>query len=80
MTLSERMVLYRAKHNLSQRAFAERVGLSLQTVNSVETGQQNPSRVTEAKINLLIEEDEKKETDNGSTDADNREASEPVSD
>ncbi len=80
MTLSERMVLYRAKHNLSQRAFAGKVGLSLQTVNSIETGQQSPSRVTEAKINLLIEEDEKKEIDNGSADADNGETSEPVSD
>lgn len=69
MTLSDRIVRYRARHKLSQREFAKKVGLSLQTVNSIETGQQEPSRVTVAKIDLLLEEDERKDAeDDGSKD------------
>lgn len=58
MTLAERMVQYRARNNLSQRAFAQKCGVSLQTINSVENGLQNPSKMTEAKILMVIEEDQ----------------------
>ena len=54
MTLSERMVEYRAKNRLSQRELATLVGVTTQTINGVETGVQTPSRVTEAKIELVI--------------------------
>lgn len=54
MTLSERMVQYRAKEGLSQARLAERVGVTLQTINSVETGSQTPSKVTVAKIEQVI--------------------------
>lgn len=59
-TLIQRMVNYRAKHNLSQGALAEKVGVSKQTINSIETGAQTPSKMTEAKINLVIENEEEK--------------------
>lgn len=52
--LSDDMVLYRAKNRLSQTELAKLCGLSTQTVNSIETDQQKPSRVTEAKIKLVI--------------------------
>ena len=58
MTLQELMVQYRAKHGLSQEKLAKLCNLSLQTVNSVENGLQNPSRLTEQKIRLVVEEDE----------------------
>lgn len=58
MSLSEEMVLYRAKERISQTELANRCGISTQTVNSIETGIQNPSRVTEAKIRLVIEKKE----------------------
>ena len=54
MTLAERMVEYRAKERISQEKLAQRCGVSKQTVNFVETGQQKPSKVTVAKIELVI--------------------------
>ena len=57
--LSNEMVLYRAKHRISQAEFAKRCGISLQTVNSIENNTQTPSRVTEAKIRLVIDKKEK---------------------
>jgi len=58
MELAERMVRYRAKHRMSQRQLADECGLSLQTVNSIENGIQSPSRVTKAKIELVIGKEE----------------------
>ena len=53
--LSEQMITYRARERISQRELARRCGVSLQTINSIETETQTPSRVTEAKIRLVIE-------------------------
>lgn len=57
MALRDEMVLYRAKERISQTEFAHRCGVSLQTICSVEKGQQSPSRVTEAKIRLVLDKD-----------------------
>jgi len=54
LSLSERMVMYRAKERISQAELAKRCGVSLQTINSVENGIQKPSKVTEFKIELVI--------------------------
>ena len=53
--LSEQMIRYRAKERISQKELAARCGVSLQTINSIENGIQDPSKVTEAKIRLVIE-------------------------
>lgn len=58
MSLQDRMIEYRARERLTQVAFAQRVGLSTQTVNSVERGIQEPSKVTKAKIELVIGKEE----------------------
>lgn len=50
------MIDYRAKENISQKALAERVGVTVQTINSIENGLQEPSKLTEAKINRVIGE------------------------
>jgi len=55
MTLSEKMIQYRAKHRITQKELADRVGVSMQTICSVENEVQKPSKVTEAKIRLVIE-------------------------
>ena len=60
MALAEEIVRYRAKHRLSQREFAERAGVSLQTICNIETRQEEPSRVTVAKIMLVLDSDNKK--------------------
>lgn len=52
--LAKSMIEYRAKERISQKELAERVGVSVQTINSIENGLQDPSKVTEAKINLVI--------------------------
>lgn len=56
--LSNDMIKYRALHRLTQRDLAAKCGLSVQTINSVETDQQKPSRITEAKIRLVVNEEE----------------------
>ena len=53
--LQEQMVTYRARERISQRELAARCGVSLQTINSIENGLQEPSKLTEAKIRLVIE-------------------------
>lgn len=55
MTLQELMILYRGKERITQRDLAERCGVSLQTINYVENGLQNPSKLTEQKIRLVVE-------------------------
>ena len=62
--LSKKMLEYRAKENISQRELAKRVGVSLQTINSIENGIQEPTKLTEAKIYLTINNDERKEGEN----------------
>ena len=52
--LAEAIVNYRARERLSQKEFAERAGVSLQTICNIETGQQEPSRLTVAKIMLVL--------------------------
>lgn len=53
--LIRRMVEYRARESISQKELARRVGVSLQTINSIENGLQEPSKLTEAKIYLVID-------------------------
>ena len=53
--LQERMIAYRAKERISQKELAQRVGVSVQTINSIENNTQVPSKVTLAKIELVIE-------------------------
>ena len=56
MTLQEQMIDYRAKNNRSMKEFARQAGLTIQTVMHVERGLQNPSRLTLAKIQRVIGE------------------------
>lgn len=59
LELIRKMIDYRARERISQKELANRVGVSVQTINSIENGLQEPSKLTEAKIYLVI--DEKKE-------------------
>lgn len=61
MSLSEDMLRYRAKNKIGQKEFAEKCGLSIQTVCGIETEKQTPSKITEAKIRLVIEEEKEQE-------------------
>ena len=55
MTLGEEMTRFHAKYKLTQKEFAYIVGVTVQTICNVETGQQTPSRVTEQKIRMAME-------------------------
>lgn len=55
--LIERMLDYRAKHNISQVRFAELCNVSQQTICNVENGVQSPSKLTKRKILNLIEKE-----------------------
>lgn len=57
------MLNYRAKERISQKELARRCGVTLQTINSVENGLQEPSKLTRAKIYLVINESKEEEND-----------------
>ena len=58
MELKDQMARFRARHRMTQRDLAKLADVSVQTICSVETGQQTPSRLTEQKILLAMEEAE----------------------
>lgn len=45
----------RARHRLSQAALAERVSVTRQTINAVESGRFNPSAVLALKIAAVLQ-------------------------
>lgn len=53
-SLRARMILHRAKYDLSQARLADLCGLSKMTVNQIENGNQEPTELTRAKIELII--------------------------
>ena len=57
-SLQERMINFRAKERITQTELAERCGLSKQTINSIENEMQEPSKITLAKIELVIGKEE----------------------
>ena len=54
MTLKNAIVLYRAKNRLSMEKFAEKCGVTAQTIYNIESVGQRPSRVTRAKIEIVL--------------------------
>lgn len=57
MTLKDAIVRYRAKEGISMRDFAKKCGVSMQTIYNIESVGQNPSRVTKAKIQMVLGDD-----------------------
>jgi len=48
--MKNRLKVERAEHNLSQADLADRIGVSRQTINSIETGRYVPSTVLALKL------------------------------
>lgn len=48
--MKNRLKVARAEHNLSQAELAEKVGVSRQTINSIETGRYIPSTTLALKL------------------------------
>lgn len=55
MALRDEMVLFRASNRLTMKQLAEMAGVTYMTISNIERGVQKPSRVTEAKIRLVME-------------------------
>lgn len=53
-SLAERILAYRAKHNISAKDFAALCKLSTQTVYSIENGWQHASKITLLKIENVL--------------------------
>ena len=56
--LADKILAYRATENISLKEMARRCNVTLQTIRNIETGVQDPSRVTRKKILLVIGEEE----------------------
>ena len=54
--LSEKILTYRAKHNLSAEKFAELCNLTMPTIYNIENCKQAPSKMTLRKILNVIEQ------------------------
>ena len=58
MELGEKILEYRARHNISQEDFANRAQVNVMTINSVENGKRTPTKLTTVKIERVLREDE----------------------
>lgn len=62
-TLQEKMLAYRARERISQTELARRCGLTLQTINSIENGKQNPSKTTLIRIMDVVGQQKEQEVE-----------------
>lgn len=53
--LADQIIRYRAEHDLNQQEFAERCGLTKQTIGAIESGLHGVTKLTKAKIMRIIE-------------------------
>lgn len=57
-TLKQQIIRYRAKHNMSQRAFAIHAGISHATLVHIEKGSKRKmNKLTEEKIKIALEDE-----------------------
>lgn len=54
LDLADRIVAFRAKYDLNQEQFAVACGLTKQTINAIESGKRNITKLTLAKINQVL--------------------------
>lgn len=57
-TLKERVLEYRARHNMSQQDFANVAHLNVMTVNNIETEKREPTQLTVTKIEMILKGEE----------------------
>lgn len=56
-SLKDRILRYRARHNMSQEDFANLAQVNVMTINTIETGKRKPTQLTEAKIEMVLRKD-----------------------
>ena len=52
--LGQEILMYRAKHNISQTEMANRCNVTKQTIFNIEHEIQDPTALTQAKIRMVI--------------------------
>ena len=63
MTLQEKVLRYRAQHDLTQKEFGELIGVTKQTVWALENGLQDPGKMTMMRIEILFEKEKEQENE-----------------
>lgn len=58
MELGDKILEYRARHNMSQEDFANLVQVNVMTINAIENNKREPLRTTAKKIEMIIKESE----------------------
>lgn len=56
--LANRILDYRARHNISAKTFAKMCKVSMQTIYSIENNLQQPSKITRLKIENVLNKKE----------------------
>lgn len=59
LKLADKIIAYRAKHNMSMKRFAEICNVSYLTIWNIEHDKTTPTRLSEAKINQVLNNDNK---------------------
>lgn len=63
--IGEEIYNYRKKHRINQQEFAHRAGIAMQTVSSIERGDQKPQAATRSKIEAVLRGQEYNRKENG---------------
>lgn len=61
MGLGEKILEYRARHNMSQEDFANLVQVNVMTINAIENDKRNPLRKTAKKIEMFLNKEKEAE-------------------
>lgn len=57
MTIADKILIYRAKNRLSQKAFAALVGTDQPYISDIETGKRQPGKMTKTRIELVLNDE-----------------------
>lgn len=57
-SLGERILEYRARHNISQEDFANLAKVNVMTINSIENDKRKQTKLTISKIEMVLREEE----------------------
>jgi len=52
--IGKRMLMYRARHKMSQTEFGKMIGVSKQSISNFETGFSYPGKMTRLRFELLL--------------------------
>lgn len=63
-SLGEKILEFRVRHGMSQEEFANLVQMNVMTISAIENNKRKPLRITERKIEMIMEEENNVESRN----------------